>query len=72
MAAMLAAWCLTYCFIISGRLVESSYPSIVIQVSCINTQADFFTTPATVDVDRFLFPFSFTAFVGVFGIDDIS
>ena len=36
LVAVLAAWSLTYCFVISGRLVENSYPSMVIHVSCIS------------------------------------
>jgi len=36
MVAMLDAWSLTYCFVIFGRLVESSNQSIVIHVSCIS------------------------------------
>ena len=36
MVIILAAWSLTYCFVIFGRLVGISYPSIVIHDSCIN------------------------------------
>ena len=36
MVAVLAAWSLTYCFFIFGRLVGISHPSIVIHDSCIS------------------------------------
>jgi hypothetical protein len=36
MVTILAAWSLSYCFVIFGRLVGISYPSIVIHDSCIS------------------------------------